>query len=237
MILVYITLDNSNSMKKYKGNKNISGVREKIIGLIPKDWQFIEGFGGGAGIGKIVYSRSEKVIIIEKSKKQFEKLCEVFSCSIVINNCVISYLKERQFVLNPNTVIFLDPPYLFETRFENSIFYDCEMSIQDHIDFLNYVQSSGLFYIIIHPINRLYDECLFGWRWVDVNIRYNSKTSKERIYTNLPSGIALFDYMSSVENFTKRQAVKRELNNMIKKMKAMSYEKRCFFLSEISKSL
>jgi hypothetical protein len=224
-------------MKNYKGNKNISGVREKIIGLIPKNWLFIEGFGGGAGIGKIVYNYHGKVVIVEKSKKQFEKLCEVFNCSIVVNDCVISYLKERRFILNPNTVLFIDPPYMFETRFNNTLFYDCEMDNPDHIELLNYARYSGLFFIIIHPITSLYDKALFDWNWIDVDIRYNRKTSKERIYHNLPRGIELLDYMSSVENFTKRQAVKRELNNMVKKLQAMSYEKRCFFLNEIMKSL
>lgn len=219
----------------YTGNKNISGVREKIIGLIPNNWQFIEGFGGGAGIGKIVYSYHGKIIIVEKSKKQFKNLCEIFNCSIVVNDCVISYLKERRFILNPNTVVFFDPPYTFETRYNNSILYDCEMSIQDHIDFLNYARDSTLFCIIIHPITELYDRYLFDWRWIDVNIRYNSKTSKERIYTNLPSGIELLDYISSVENFTKRQAVKRELANMVKKLENMPIEKRIHFINEINK--
>ena len=43
--------------KKYTGNKDISGVREKIIGLIPKVDVFVEMFAGGAGIAKKIQKK------------------------------------------------------------------------------------------------------------------------------------------------------------------------------------
>lgn len=213
-------------VKKYTGNKDISGVREKIIGLIPKGYLFIEGFGGSAGIAKKVYASGGEVKVIEKNPLQYQVLLNDFISSIVVNDCVVNYLLQYSCIMPRKKVIFLDPPYIHSTRTDVNLYGNFEMNFQEHIALLDYVNSSNNYFIIIHPVSNLYDKKLFCWRWIDVSIRYNRKTSRERIYTNLPGGIELLDYISSIENFTKRQAYKRELSLLINRFQKMAIEKR-----------
>ncbi len=224
------------NIKKYTGNKDISGVREKIIGLIPKGYLFIEGFAGGAGIAKKVHASGVNVLLIEKNPNQAKYLANYFSSSIVVNDCVISYLAYSQFFLNPKKVVFFDPPYIFSTRSGVDLYGNYEMSNEEHLYFLNYVSTCNIPTIVIHPIHALYDKYFFCWKWVDVKIRYNSKTSLERIYTNIPGGIELFDYVSSLKTFGKRQQYKRELKNLVSKFGKMSPEKRLHVISVLKEN-
>lgn len=219
--------------KNYTGNKDISGVREKIVGLIPKDYLFIEGFAGGAGIAKKVHASGVNVLLVEKNPDQAKYLANYFSSSIVVNDCIINYLGYSQFFLNLKKVVFYDPPYIFSTRAAIDLYGNYEMSNQEHICFLKYVSTCNIPAIVIHPIHPLYDKYFFCWKWVDVKIRYNTKTSLERIYTNIPGGIELFDYACSLPSFGKRQEYKRELKNLVSKFGKMSAEKRYAVIAEL----
>lgn len=61
----------------YISNKNIDGVKQKILSLIPKYSIFIEAFAGGAGIGKNIYTSDKNIILIEKNKNQANILKEL----------------------------------------------------------------------------------------------------------------------------------------------------------------
>ena len=216
--------------KKYTGNKDISGVREKIIGLIPKVDVFVEMFAGGAGIAKKIQKKVNEVVLIEKDFLQYSKLLLEFPSASIINDDCLRCWDEVKNLFSENRVLFFDPPYLFSTRNNNSVYYNCEMSIHDHIDFLDYASSLREKCIIIHPTCDLYNEKLRNWNYVEIKIRYHNKTSIERIWYNYSTDIMKLDYIRSIDNFTKRQQFKRKLINLEKKFKRMKPDEKEFVL-------
>ena len=212
----------------YKGNKNIDGVKQKILSLIPKHRVFIEGFAGGAGIAKNIYTGSETVILIEKNKKQCDILELDLPGSVVVNDCVFDFIENFKYIINPNVVLFLDPPYIFSTRFNNSIFYDFELSDNDHVKLLLSILQLPCNVIIIHPVSSIYAKYLNFWYYKNVTIRYNKKNSKEIIYYNFQDSIAKNDYSSHGENSTDRQRIKRKITRNIQKIENLNpVDKEC----------
>ena len=219
----------------YIGNKNIDGVKQKITSLIPQFTTFIEGFAGGAGIAKSIYTGDKNIILIEKNNIQVNVLKKELPRAIVICDCIISYLSEFKFIINPNAVIFLDPPYLFETRHNNTIYYDYELQYSDHVQLLMSLLQLPCNVIIIHPVHYLYDKMLFSWNYKNVTIRYHRKNSLEKIYYNFPYHIARNDYTGQGKNNIDRQRLKRKTFRFVQKLKKMPELERMILLDALRK--
>ncbi len=217
----------------YIGNKNIDGVKQKITSLIPKHSVYIEGFAGAAGIARNIFTSAEKIILIEKSKNQCNILKKEFPAAEVINDCMIQWMKNFKYIINPNAVIFLDPPYLFETRYNNIIYYDNELQYSDHVQLLMTLLQLPCYVIIIHPVHSLYDKMLFSWNYKDVSIRYHNKTSKERIYYNFSNDIDRNDYTGQGKNNIDRQRIKRKVDRFISKIKNLPEIERKVLLNKM----
>lgn len=80
-----------------------------------------------------------------------------------------------------NVLVYLDPPYLPETRTAAEI-YDNEMSVEDHIELLNYVKNGRSKIIISGYSSSLYNKHLNGWRtaYKEVANHSGQNASKER---------------------------------------------------------
>ena len=73
------------------------------------------------------------------------------------------------------------------------------------------------------------------WNYVEVKIRYNSKTSIEKIWFNYSADIVKLDYISSLSNFTKRQQFKRKLHNLEKKFKSKKSDEKHYVIDYLRK--
>jgi site-specific DNA-adenine methylase len=221
--------------RNYIGNKNINGVKEKIIGVIPFFSVFIECFAGSAGIANYVYGRSNNIVLVEKCKSQSEILKKNFSNGIVINECAISYLNEIKFVINPNAFVFADPPYLFDTRHNNNVYYNNELDNNDHVQLLMTILQLPCRVAIVHPICNLYDKMLFNWNYLDYKVRYHRKSSLERIYYNYNSSINKFDYELQGSDSLDRQRIKRKALRFLNKFKNLPDVERKVILHFLKK--
>lgn len=88
-----------------------------------------------------------------------------------------------------NTLFYLDPPYVHETRVTTAD-YDFEMSIEQHEELLGVLEScSGKILLSGYP-NQLYDERLSDWNTIDIEIDNKASSAKrkprkiERIWMN-----------------------------------------------------
>lgn len=67
----------------------------------------------------------------------------------------------------PDTLHYVDPPYLPETRTNPGRGYNHEMSLADHVELLSYLQGvSGTVVLSGYP-SGLYDDALAGWRRIE----------------------------------------------------------------------
>ncbi len=88
-----------------------------------------------------------------------------------------------------NTLFYLDPPYLHETRVSTAD-YDFEMSTDQHVELLEAIeQCAGNVLLSGYP-NKLYNESLRNWNVLNIEIDNKASSAKrkprmiERIWMN-----------------------------------------------------
>lgn len=77
------------------------------------------------------------------------------------------------------TLIYLDPPYLPETRTATSA-YDFEMSEEDHLDLLNLVKDARAKIIVSGYPSPLYNKFFKGWRMSKKDMANHSAQGKKK---------------------------------------------------------
>lgn len=106
--------------------------------------------------------------------KRMEKV-DVFSCNAL--DLLEEYLDEK------GCLIYLDPPYLFETRTAKSV-YDCEMENKDHEKLSELLKVAKCKILLSCYDCNLYRKCYKNWNWLCKNMPNNSgqnKTKNRRI--------------------------------------------------------
>ncbi len=95
---------------------------------------------------------------------------------VVLNQDAVKVIKNQD---GPNTLFYLDPPYMHETRVTTAD-YDHEMSVDQHAELLDAVkQCKGKVLLSGYP-NKLYDEALSGWFTHDIVIDNKASMKKEK---------------------------------------------------------
>lgn len=85
-----------------------------------------------------------------------------------------------------NCLIYLDPPYLMETR-KNRRIYDYEFSNEQHIRLLQLIQESKSYIIISGYENALYDKFLGDWKKTQRRVIGQRGTKMETLWMNFNS--------------------------------------------------
>lgn len=105
---------------------------------------------------------------------------------VILDNEAVRVIRTQD---GPNTLFYLDPPYLHETRVTKAD-YDHEMSTEQHAELLEAIDSCvGKVLLSGYP-NDLYDGRLRNWNTVDIAIDNKASSAKvkprmvERIWMN-----------------------------------------------------
>ncbi|MDD7885756.1 hypothetical protein [Flavivirga sp. 57AJ16] len=216
---------------KYTGNKNIPGVIEFLINRLPKSERYFSLFMGGAGLENSVYTQDITFYCSEKDKEQWKNKGKNF----VIWECYRSLIEDN--VFTSEDFIFADPPYMISTRRSKKKIYKNEFTVPDHIEFLNYMISSTAKIMITHPRCDLYDEKLKDWSIEEFKYMTRGGIFHDALYTNYnPADIELMNYKCLGNDFTERQAIKRQRHNIIKKFKKMNKHKKEAIIIELKKN-
>lgn len=77
----------------------------------------------------------------------------------------------------PEALIYLDPPYLHETRTAKSV-YEHEMTLSQHLSLLSWVNSTKAQVMLSGYRSPLYDEALKGWRRVEWDLPNHSSQAR-----------------------------------------------------------
>lgn len=86
--------------------------------------------------------------------------CKRLSGVIIENRPAIDVINQHD---GPETLFYVDPPYMHGTRVMRNARYDYEMTDQQHVDLLERLnQVKGMVILSGYP-NPLYDELLNGW--------------------------------------------------------------------------
>lgn len=201
--------------KFYIGNKAIPGVFQKIINEIPLHDYYVEGFAGSGAIGRLLPAGTAKHFN-DLNTDILQRINVKAGGTVIKSSLDILDLLQLISVRSGNPFAFLDPPYLLKSRNYRQL-YEHEMSVVDHSNFLAAVQKLNFNCMIIHPQCEMYDHALQSWRSVQIKIRYNRKTSIEKLYMNYsrPSILQTSKYLGN--DCWDRQRIKRKAARFLTK--------------------
>jgi len=97
---------------------------------------------------------------------------------VILNRGALEVIRQQD---GPNTLFYLDPPYLPETRTVTNA-YECEMNHDDHMALIAVLSEVKGKFILSGYRSDLYDkwaECL-GWSRVDIKIDHKASSKKTK---------------------------------------------------------
>jgi DNA adenine methylase len=98
---------------------------------------------------------------------------------VILNRPALDVIQEQD---SPDTLFYLDPPYLHETRVTTGEYGDREMTRAMHVELLSRVTSLQGKVMLSAYAAPLYDEALLphGWKYHDKNVPNNASHTRTK---------------------------------------------------------
>ncbi|NUO01009.1 MAG: DNA adenine methylase [Saprospiraceae bacterium] len=229
LIQPYITLPKST----YFGGKGGAGVVHNIINQLPQHDVFISGFLGQCAVMRYK-SPAYTNIGIDIDKEVINDWHDAVtspewgsnSLNIIQGN-FLRWLHGGGMLTDKNALLYLDPPYLHETRSGHNR-YKYEMQPGDHEQLLTRICDVSCMVAIScydHPIYQLY---LKDWRKVQFNAQTRGGVRVETLYMNYdePMPWNLHDTRFIGRDFRVREKSKRRVETIMRKIERLTPEER-----------
>lgn len=224
---------------KYNGGKGASGVHQQIINKMPKHSTYIETHLGGGNIlirkkpckNTIAIERDN--LVLQNFKEYHTNICND-KISFLNNDCM-EILKNHSFT--KDTLVYSDPPYLFETRKNKKDLYKYEYDEEDHIQLLTFLDSLNCFVMISGYKSELYEKLLKKEKWFCFT--FNAMTRKgvriEALWCNFnPDKYIKHDYSYIGSNFRERERIKNKTKRWICNLDKLPMDERNCILANIT---
>lgn len=236
----------------YPGSKFGAGSYQQIINLLPKHDIYIEGFLGSAAIMKLKKTAGVNIgydvdsCLIDKARIFFQEAIHKNNDAAdfqFYNRNFITFLDHASPFLNMAAAVekkicmYLDPPYLFETRRSKAKIYKHEMTIDDHINLLSLVRNINCYVVISCYDSPLYQEMLPDWNKIQYQSKTRSGTATETLYYNFAGDITKNEYTYLGSNFRERAKIKAKVLRHVSSIMSMSDDERNWILSEVTSKL
>lgn len=139
------------------------------------------------------------------------------------------------------SLIYLDPPYLMESRSTKQKYYQNELlDVGDltgepgHLQLLRLIKAVPCRVMISHYRHPLYDRELKGWRRVDIPTSNRAgKRTIESVYCNFPEPFELHDYRYLGSDYHDRDRIKKKKNRWLAHLDAMPSAERYAIIGAI----
>lgn len=152
----------------------------------------------------------------------------------------LSFIQQFQFSLSitEQWYIYLDPPYLHETRSAGRIIYRHEMDEQQHSELIQWAiqttLTSNVNIGISHYPCPLYDGLLkSGWRKIEYTVATHNGPVIEAYYMNYPEPTELHQYTYLGTDFIDRQRIRRKVGRWVKNLKNLPPLERAAILHKL----
>ncbi|MCC7360523.1 MAG: DNA adenine methylase [Anaerolineales bacterium] len=209
-------------MSAYTGGKGGPGVYQSIINQMPPHRVYIEAF---LGAGSVLRAKRPAVatIGIERDAAvllEHWKGTEVPNLTLLHANA-IEWLAGHQW--QGGELVYLDPPYLMETRRDQRGYYAHELSDADHAELLGVVKSLPCYVLISGYWSELYARELKDWRYTcfTTGTRGGGRAT-EWLWMNFPEPVELHDYRYLGRNFRERERIARQRRRWAARLARMS---------------
>lgn len=218
----------------YPGGKNGSGVPQAIINQIPPHDLFVECFFGSGTITRLKRPAAAS-IGIEADAEVIARFWETVPGLRLLNVDALGWIRENGGSLTRNTMMYLDPPYLMETRRSKRNIYAHEFAgEQEHGELLEMLRTLDCMVAISGYYSALYGMLLKDWRAVTFTSQTRGGgTATEYLWMNYREPLELHDYRYLGQDFRERQDIKRQRQRWVRKLGAMDSTKRHALMAAI----
>jgi DNA adenine methylase len=235
----------------YPGGKGGDGVFQTIIRHIPPHDVFISGFLGNCAVMRhklpakvnIGIDVDTQVINAWKAREisQLAQADSVFCPEVQLDLFQTSFFDyfEQYFKSwnYPDVFVFLDPPYLKESRRDKTTdLYNHELTERDHRHLLSICLSMRSMVMISCYDNPLYADYLDKWHKVNFTGRTRHGSVTETIYMNYPLTGQLHDYRYTGKDYIDRQRIQRKVTRHIDKLNRLPVAERNAILNALAEN-
>jgi len=233
--------------KSYPGGKSGEQVYQTIINEIPPIKVLVSLFAGNAGVERRIDMKGGLLVLNDLDLevfKRYQSIGTAFTVSSlsVYNSDGLDMLQRYidNLTAKPNqTLIFADPPYLFESRSSQRAIYNHEWDYETHVRFLllaKKASDAGYKLAITHPTHILYENHLQGWRAVCFeSMTRSGKKIRDTLWLNYEQPAQLQDYRYWGNDYRERENFRRRVSRNVKKIFAMPEIERNCLIEELIK--
>ncbi len=233
-------------LQHYFGGKAGSGTYQTIINLIPPHDCLIIPFLGHCGIlrnirpaANTIAADIDPVVVAAWESLYSQNRNGRFKDQDKIDPVVFKNTGFRDLLSpemdHPGFVIYCDPTYPDDTR-KSDTRYRFEMTIEDHTDLLDSIQSFQYAKVLISTYdNPLYRKNLKGANWHKKSFPSMTRggMATETIYYNYPPPDRLHDYRYFGKNFKNREHFKLKRQRLVDKFSKMSPVEQHYYLEAL----
>lgn len=232
----------ASASNSFPGGKNGAGVYQKLISLMPPHRVYIEPFLGGGSI--LLRKRLAEVNVgIDLDDRAIERFRQLVPPEIAMRvelECGDGIRFLRRSNLTRDTLVYLDPPYMMETRSSKRPIYrhhlnQDEFSPKQHARLLEYIKQLPCLVMISGYESEMYSRTLSHWRRAEFQTTNRAaERTREIVWMNYPEPLELHDYQFLGEGFRERERIKRKRARWRNRLLRMPAQERHALLATIS---
>lgn len=199
----------------YLGSKAASGAYQAIISQMPPHDTYIETHLGGGAVmlRKPPAARSigwdiDAITVEEFCQGNQDFLDSQEERLMIEVGDAVKLLRAAHFEHYGRTLIYVDPPYLPETRTSRNR-YRHEYTEADHRELIAVLKQVPASVMISGYPSALYDELLAGWRTIQFQVMTRGGPRTEQLWMNFDEGAA-YSHAFAGANYIDRQRIKRK---------------------------
>lgn len=209
-------------MEQYAGGKNVS--YREIINLIPPHYTYCELFAGSAAVARHkkpaqrnVINEIDPSVAYQLQQVNWPTRSKGRTEWSINNHSAFDILAEA--VWTRHKFVYLDPPYLGETRNSQRPIYAYEMmDPEQHEALLKLIKSSPAMIMISGYWSEMYADHLSEWNTHTFEAQTRGGSTKtEWLWMNYPRPNTLHEYTYLGDNFRDREVIKRRVNRTVNK--------------------
>ena len=201
----------------YPGGKGLSF--QRFINLMPPHDVYIETHLGG---GSIIRKKrpAKRNIAIELNPDVIKKWNDTEPVNFeLIHDDALMYLSQYPF--KGNELLYCDPPYLRATRRSQKKIYKYDYTVEQHIEFLDFIKSLPCLVMISGYHSDLYERALSDWSVHTFQTTIRKKVATEWIWMNYKPPIELHDYRYLGNDYRERYRLKEKVKRWTTRLGAM----------------
>lgn len=215
----------------YLGSKAASGAYQAIISQMPPHDLYIETHLGG---GAVMARKPAAPVNIGVDIDPITLACaaEKFGDHVqLVNADIMSFLDAFDFSPYKAPLLYVDPPYLAETR-TSAARYRYEYTRENHIELIDKLKQIPAAIMISGYPSELYDSLLADWRSIRFQVMTRGGVRTEQLWMNFAEGDAYCATFAG-SNYQDRQRIKRKAERWKANYAALPASERLAILASL----